>query len=64
MKNQKELSILHKETLEELSKLTEITKEIWHNSVNGVMIEKLTREEVYQLIYCSPKNTFFITGTL
>ena len=64
MKPLKELTLINKETLEIISKIIEISNEEWHKMVNGTFIETLSKEEVYQLLYCSKKEQFFISGNM
>lgn len=58
----KEFTIIHKTSLQEISKIIEASKGIWHNTSNGKLIEIMTEEEVYQLLYCSNKANFYISG--
>ncbi len=64
MNSTKELTLIHRETLEVISKIIKISSQEWHNMIKGELIEKLTTEEVYQLIYCSKKDLFYICGSL
>ena len=59
----KTFTLIHKDTLKVISHLIEVSNNDWHKMVNGELVEKLSKEEVYRLIYCSKNDQFYICGS-